>query len=304
MKQDEPMRRSALFVLALFGSAIVALVAGVILAGIGQSGVVNMQLTHALFWIALAISSIAVMLWAWLVSQSLKYSLLALVGTVILVGGGLWRLNSWLVVTKTEQDAASQPPKQIYKSPPTPSIATTKTPKPKPPQVKIVQHGTGNGVVGGNVTQGPCSTLQIGGTGNTATTNCGPQLPPERTLRPGDETALVSALSQHQGKVTIGALGTDSSSEPYKFAQKLQHVFHAAGWTFVEQGIAPSFSSQAWTGITVEAEGNPKTPIPASTVFVIRALQGAHIKPIRPIAHPEFTDDTFVLIVVGNTPGN
>jgi len=37
---------------------------------------------------------------------------------------------------------------------------------------KIEQRGEGNGAVGGNIQQGPCSVIQVGGTGNQGSTNC------------------------------------------------------------------------------------------------------------------------------------
>ena len=49
---------------------------------------------------------------------------------------------------------------------------------------QIAQHGTGSGAVRGNVGQGPCSSLQIGGSNNQSTVNCGPPAPQlrEKTL--------------------------------------------------------------------------------------------------------------------------
>jgi hypothetical protein len=52
---------------------------------------------------------------------------------------------------------------------------------PVPPQPPVEQHGTGNGAVGGSITQGPCSNLQVGGVGNQQTTNCTIDTPP-RTI--------------------------------------------------------------------------------------------------------------------------
>jgi hypothetical protein len=46
-----------------------------------------------------------------------------------------------------------------------------KVPK-KLPSPKIEQHGNASGAVGGDVTQGPCSNLQVGGSGNQSTINC------------------------------------------------------------------------------------------------------------------------------------
>jgi len=107
-------------VLAFFGSAIVALVVTVVLAGISQSGVVDMQITHTLFWLAFGISIVAMTLGTWLISQSFKDALLALLLTILVVGGGLWRLDSWLTVKKAEQDVANQPPPPLHTIAPPP----------------------------------------------------------------------------------------------------------------------------------------------------------------------------------------
>jgi hypothetical protein len=40
------------------------------------------------------------------------------------------------------------------------------------PLPSIEQHGDATGAIGGNVTQGPCSNLQVGGKGNRQATNC------------------------------------------------------------------------------------------------------------------------------------
>lgn len=87
-------------------------------------------------------------------------------------------------------------------TPPGPSVPLVKTPKltsqltqsPKP-NVKIEQHGVGSGAVGGSITQGPCSNLQIGGQNNQASTNCAP---PDPTLLAAIEeaTSLVNRMTE------------------------------------------------------------------------------------------------------------
>lgn len=52
-------------------------------------------------------------------------------------------------------------------------------------KAKIDQHGVGNRAIGGSITTGPCSNVQVGGSGNQATTNCEqPLLVLTHSLRP------------------------------------------------------------------------------------------------------------------------
>jgi hypothetical protein len=150
----------------------------------------------------------------------------------------------------------------------------------------------------------PGSAVSVNQTGGVNAGTIYNYVPPQRTLSPDDEASLTSALSRHPGKVTVGACGTDSTSEPHKFALKIQRIFRAAGWTLVEPDIAPMYTSQPYTGVMIEAKGKRGEPLPASATYATRALQGAHIKPIRGIPHPEWTDETFVLVVVGENPDN
>ena len=156
-------------VLAFFGSAIVALVVGVVLAGISQSGVVNMQITHTLFWLAFGISAVTTTLGVWLTSRSFKDALLALLLTVFIVGGGLRWLDSWLSVKKAEQDVSDQPPSPLYTTAQPPTVPIIKTLNPAKAQQDnsvnigrsafLAQKSTGN-----------CSPNIIGG---SSTVNCG-----------------------------------------------------------------------------------------------------------------------------------
>src|SRR6266852_2324393 len=171
------MRKAVDVILAVLGCAISSLVVGLVLAGLGASGVVTMQITQALFWLAFGISVVAAPLATWLIYPSLKHVVGAFVVIAVIVGGGLWWLDKWLTLKKAEQDALNHPPPPILTSAPRPSVPMAKTPKPKPmpvPQVTIEQHGQGNGGVGGSITTAPCSNVQVGGVGNQATVNCAP----------------------------------------------------------------------------------------------------------------------------------
>jgi len=49
---EVPMRKAIEYILGILGCAIVALVVGLVLSGLSASGVVSMQITHALFlWV-------------------------------------------------------------------------------------------------------------------------------------------------------------------------------------------------------------------------------------------------------------
>jgi len=78
--------------------------------------------------------------------------------------------------------------KECPKDSPRHNTETPRKPKPttsSPPAQTAT--GSNNGQVGGGVTTGPCSNVQIGGSGNEATTNC---LPPERHLTDAQKTVL------------------------------------------------------------------------------------------------------------------
>lgn len=171
------MRKAAKVILAFLGASIPALVIAFTLAGVSQSGVMDVVITHVMFWLAFAISTVVAFCTAWLITDSLKRSLVALIVVAVIVGGGLLRLDGWLHEKKALQDAANQVPPPFRTSAPGPTVPIHKTPKVSRPIVKIEQHGSGNGAIGGSIIQGPCSIAQTGGSNNQATTNCEPPEP-------------------------------------------------------------------------------------------------------------------------------
>lgn len=178
--QKRRWTKAAKVILAIFGNAILALVVCFVLAGIGASGVIGAELTHALFWVALAIAVIAATVASGTVSESIKYAFVGGVTTFIVVGGGLLWLDGWLHTKKAEQDALNQPPPSIARPLPIPTGALKKTDWSKyplivAPGVRLEQHGGKNNTQVGTVNEAPCSVTQIGGSGNQATGgNCGP----------------------------------------------------------------------------------------------------------------------------------
>jgi hypothetical protein len=164
--------------------------------------------------------------------------------------------------------------------------------------------GSGNMVGNDNrpiVIDAPGGMPIVGNTGIINNPTVNNLRPPERTIEANDETDLISALAQHPGTITFGALGTDPNSESQRFAQKLQRLFRAAGWTMLEQGIVPMYNSQTWSGVEVDAKGNLTDPIPNSAAVVVRALRDPHVKRIRITPHPDWGNDA-LLIIVGANP--
>jgi hypothetical protein len=125
------------------------------------------------------------------------------------------------IVTKECPKSPSQaPPKTISAAPKKPKSATSSPP---------AQTATGGntGQVGGGVTIGPCSNVQIGGSGNEARTNC---LPPERHLTDAQKAALSnlanelpSDMGPHLSVLAIHA------PEPVAYGTEIWNQFHSRG---------------------------------------------------------------------------
>jgi hypothetical protein len=88
--------------------------------------------------------------------------------TAFIVGALFLRLDSYAMKQNAESEAAAKLLPPIYKtSPPSPPVPVAKTP-PIPRQ----------GMVSRKVNPAPCSSIQIGGTGNQSTVNCDSAQPP------------------------------------------------------------------------------------------------------------------------------
>jgi hypothetical protein len=82
-----------------------------------------------------------------------------------------------------------------------------------------------SGSVGGNITPGPCSNIQIGGEGNIASSICGPQLRfPESNI-----DKLTGLLAGQSGTVSIDVNNADSLT--IRDANNLLTAFAKAHWT-------------------------------------------------------------------------
>jgi hypothetical protein len=99
-------------------------------------------------------------------------------GLLVTVIGGL---ILWAITRHYDKSTPSTPVEQP-KAQPQPARPEPKAQEPQnqptyhrssdKKKTKIEQHGEGSGAIGGNINQGPCSNLQIGGSNNQATTNC------------------------------------------------------------------------------------------------------------------------------------
>ena len=153
------------FLKIVLGSSIFALFVGLVLGGLSSSGVPSMMGTHILFIIATFSAIVGVVTSEIIFHQNRTVIILSGILTLLVAGGTLFALDRYLQKQRGQLDALLTPS------------------KPKPPSAPLISrfphknyHVTGSGNVVGNelkVDQGPCSNTQIGGSGNTATTNCG-----------------------------------------------------------------------------------------------------------------------------------
>jgi hypothetical protein len=110
--------------------------------------------------------------------------------------------------------------------PPAPTIVYTLEPTQAKPGRTSQQQTGKNNVQTGQIEQGPCSNLQVGGSKNQQTGgNCAPI---DRRLSSDQKTALIACLKTNPGKFTVGALG--GNREALTFAQDWSEVLSAAGW--------------------------------------------------------------------------
>jgi hypothetical protein len=198
------MTNVAKAVLVVLGNAIVALIVGLVLSGISSSGVISIELTHTLFIVAFVLAVIGVVATSMLSSMRIGY--IAIIGmcSLIIVGGMLLWLNSWLQVKKEQQDALSKPP-ILNTNPGPPHIPISMFPRRTEQsskasvgnQTKI--HGNDNVVVGSLIQQGTNNIAQIGGVGNTAIIN--PEINPNQAVIVYDYGGLKYSISA--GKTEI-----------------------------------------------------------------------------------------------------
>jgi hypothetical protein len=225
--------------------------------GLGASGVVNMQITQALFWLAFGISVLAAPLATWLISPSWRYCLASFACTAVVVGGGLRLLDSWLVAKKAEQDTINQSRLPSQTAAPSPSVPIIKTPAPliqashppKPQQDNSVHIEKGAMVE--QTSKGPCSPNIIGGSN---TVNCETTPPcPWQALTDKDYIRIASKVAGNNATVYIAMRPSDDDAAKFAgyMASALDHYGHWDTSNFEEA------HGSFWTlhpGITVIAK--------------------------------------------------
>jgi hypothetical protein len=185
----------------IFGMALALLIWGLQLIGV----TVNVWLGAGV--LALAFGLVARSFWAW---EGPSRWHIAWRSLTILVAAGLYAA---IIIPQIKKELAREHPSLIAQKPPSPvaplvppTETNSKPPneKPKTEKPHIVkrtpdqkQSGGKDNVQTGPITQGPCSNLQVGGSQNSATTNCGPpplEMSASSQTVPTDKEGLVKTI--------------------------------------------------------------------------------------------------------------
>jgi len=155
---------------------------------------------------------------------------------------------------QSQQNQPEQaPPKDIPASGPTPAAKSEQHParRPKPiPAGGVAQSGKSNGAVNGNISQGPCSNLQIGGNNNSASTNCVNELP-ARTLSDAQLTAMLPYLVGTHARLRMFNF-TSGDSEAAALFGRIRQLLTAAHWEGVNDG-GSLMGSDIFVGVVIQA---------------------------------------------------
>jgi hypothetical protein len=148
----------------------------------------------------------------------------------------------------------------------------------------IKQHGDATGAVGGNVTQGPCSNLQIGGRGNQSAANC---LPVQRHLSDSEKACLVTLA----GSLSIPISVRVPTNGDQDFAVEISRVFQSKGKA--EEFL---YLLSAWPhGNFVQASSDT-----ASTAAFLAAQLPRCGIPIRQSSQDDKLKPGQLLLIIGN----
>jgi len=185
------------------------------------------------------------------------------------------------------------------------SHSSNKTHSPIPIPGKQEPSSPGRGVsIGGGITAGSCSNVQVGGNSNQAQTNCGPV---ERHVTEAQKTAIISALSEKHVRVTFGAIINVPDAQ--QFAFELCSAFKSAGVP-TNCDITPMMShGTPWVGFKVAYRGPEAregemvdTPHDSPAGIVLNALvSAANLKRGVVDREPNF-EDGLVLVTIGSPP--
>jgi hypothetical protein len=164
--------------------------------------------------------------------------------------------------------------------------------------------GAGAGSVAG-VTTGPCSNVQVGGFGNSATTNCGPI---ERHLTPSQKATFVTALKDKQVSVTFNALVNvpDAQQFAFELCAAAKEAIPATDCNDIrlvmERGGTP------WVGVKFAFKGEvgrEGVPISVADDSPVGIIEGAFVAAniTRGVGHPDpHMKDDAVTVIVGSPP--
>lgn len=250
--------------------------------------------------LAIAFYCIVRAFWIW--ERSSTWHVLLRIGTIaiaaviyfLMVGRQMvaeWHKEHPIVAVKSPEPVPPTSPAPAPKEPPAKKLPQTK----REPQGQQ-QSGKEN-IQTGPVTQGPCGNVQIGGSGNQATTNCGPQVRfPQQQM-----DALAKLLSAQRGGVSISTENADSTT--LQDATNLLTAF-AKARTWTTQGVNTSIHPP-----DIGADGLP-IPIPKgvhisarSEKSVVAEFVKAAIKQVTGVEAHVATDETLtnfdVSILVG-----
>ena len=236
-------------ILGFLGAATLALFTGFVIAGLSASGVISLHITHVCFWIAFAIAFTVISIGSWLLRKSILFSSGAALMSIVIVGGGLWWLNSWLTVQKQAQDSANKVPVPVARSAPSPQVPIVKTVH----QIQIIQPthtrdkvgaqsspskvtAKDNGIAVGGISQGAGSALSFNQTGGitAGTVNFAPQ---DRHLSDEQRATIKTIVNGRVCKITMmGYL--QNVEDAQSFALERRDAFKLAGCT-VPDGVVP-----------------------------------------------------------------
>jgi hypothetical protein len=163
-----------------------------------------------------------------------------------------------------------------------------------------------SGSVGGNITQGPCSNLQIGGNKNQAIGgNCGP---PSRRISPEIRASLIEILSKTPGDIAVDSLASDS--EGLRFALDWREVLGAAGWRIQQigtdllsaYGVFVVMDGDRREDSVAESAIPPDTPVAG----LLQALHKLNVEGLSVSTSPKVKNlpEGTVRLIIGYRPGS
>lgn len=297
------MKKAIELIGVVLGSALFGVILALVLSGISSSGVLGMEITHTFFGIAFVLSILIAPIAAWFICSSIKISALCLALTAIIVGGSLWRLDSWLIKKKAEQDAANRPPVPlVHMIPPLPSIPIAKTPMSRlsPRRAKPQQDNSVHVEGGSTIDQhssGDCSPNMVGGAN---TVNC---VPPQRNLTKEECSTLQDAFRGQIFKVYIGSLMR--VPDAFEYASQIHECLKQTSLSVVP-GVGSNSYDRPLQGLLVNFHGvevvsgsDLSIPVDSPQGVTLAALRHAHFQYI--VHSDPNMEEGAVQVIVGDS---